>query len=122
MFQKLLGSGKDKLTKEDEIAAALLGCSPPLLLQQAAAMAADTVPAGGLVSGVPCSVWELTMIQQQNVHTHSTLRIPPRRCSSCAVAQFGGTLFGTPAKLVRDGGVRPPHLHSIQHTLRLAVM
>ena len=38
---------------------------------------------GGLVSGVPCSLWELTMIQQQ---------------------RFGGSIFGTPARLVADHG------------------
>merc|ERR1712192_81251 len=39
---------------------------------------------GGLASGVPCSIWELCMIQQQ---------------------RFGGTLFGTPARIVREHGL-----------------
>jgi hypothetical protein len=39
---------------------------------------------GGFVSGVPCSVWELTMIQQQ---------------------RFGGTLLGAPMKVVSEQGV-----------------
>lgn len=38
---------------------------------------------GGFFSGIPCSVWELTMIQQQ---------------------RFGGSLFGTPVRLVRQYG------------------
>jgi len=40
--------------------------------------------AGGICSGVPGSVWELTMIQQQN---------------------HGGTLFGTPTKILADYGM-----------------
>ena len=39
---------------------------------------------GGLASGVPCSIWELCMIQQQ---------------------RFGGSLLGTPAKFVGEYGV-----------------
>jgi solute carrier family 25 carnitine/acylcarnitine transporter 20/29 len=39
---------------------------------------------GGAVAGVPCSVWELCMIQQQ---------------------RFGGSLFNTPQAIVRAGGV-----------------
>jgi len=38
---------------------------------------------GGLASGIPCSIWELCMIQQQ---------------------RFGGTLLGTPAKFVSEYG------------------
>ena len=38
---------------------------------------------GGLASGVPCSFWELVMIQQQ---------------------RFGGTLFGTPARIIGEHG------------------
>ena len=38
---------------------------------------------GGLVSGLPCSVWELCMIQQQ---------------------RFGGSTLGTPARLVQEHG------------------
>lgn len=39
---------------------------------------------GGAASGVPCSLWELIMIQQQ---------------------RFGGSLVGTPARLIKDHGV-----------------
>jgi hypothetical protein len=39
---------------------------------------------GGLASGIPCSIWELCMIQQQ---------------------RFGGTTLGTPARLVQEHGV-----------------
>lgn len=39
---------------------------------------------GGLASGIPCSIWELCMIQQQ---------------------RFGGTLLGTPAKFISEYGV-----------------
>jgi hypothetical protein len=39
---------------------------------------------GGVCSGIPGSVWELVMIQQQ---------------------RFGGSLVGTPARLVADYGV-----------------
>ncbi len=39
---------------------------------------------GGLASGVPCSIWELCMIQQQ---------------------RFGGSLFGTPKQFVSEYGV-----------------
>jgi len=38
---------------------------------------------GGLASGVPCSIWELCMIQQQ---------------------RFGGSTLGTPARLVQEYG------------------
>jgi len=38
---------------------------------------------GGLASGVPCSMWELVMIQQQ---------------------RFGGSLLGTPQKFVQEYG------------------
>ena len=38
---------------------------------------------GGLASGVPCSMWELVMIQQQ---------------------RFGGSIVGTPARIVRAQG------------------
>ena len=38
---------------------------------------------GGVFSGIPCSLWELTMIQQQ---------------------RFGGTVWGTPLGLVRQHG------------------
>ena len=38
---------------------------------------------GGLASGVPCSVWELTMIQQQ---------------------RFGGSILGTPTGILRNFG------------------
>jgi len=60
-FQTMI-AGERKMTQQDEVLAALLG---------------------GLVSGVPCSVWELTMIQQQN---------------------FGGTLIGTPKRLIAEAG------------------
>jgi solute carrier family 25 carnitine/acylcarnitine transporter 20/29 len=40
---------------------------------------------GGLASGVPCSMLELTMIQQQ---------------------RFGGSIAGTPTRLVSDLGMR----------------
>ena len=40
--------------------------------------------AGGICSGVPGSVWELTMIQQQN---------------------HGGTLLGTPTKILAEYGM-----------------
>jgi len=39
---------------------------------------------GGLASGVPCSIWELLMIQQQ---------------------RFGGSTLGTPARIVQEYGV-----------------
>lgn len=39
---------------------------------------------GGLVSGIPCSIWELCMIQQQ---------------------RFGGSILGTPAKFVSEFGI-----------------
>lgn len=39
---------------------------------------------GGVASGVPCSIWELTMIQQQ---------------------RFGGSMLGTPARLFSEGGL-----------------
>ena len=39
---------------------------------------------GGLFSGIPCSIWELVMIQQQ---------------------RFGGSLVGTPKKFVQEHGV-----------------
>ena len=39
---------------------------------------------GGLASGVPCSIWELCMIQQQ---------------------RFGGSLLGTPQKFVSEYGI-----------------
>jgi len=39
---------------------------------------------GGLASGVPCSVWELTMINQQ---------------------RFGGSLLGTPIRIVQNHGM-----------------
>jgi len=61
-FQQTLGT-PGALTSSEEISAALLG---------------------GLVSGVPCSLWELCMIQQQNT---------------------GGSLMGTPANLVQKHGV-----------------
>lgn len=38
---------------------------------------------GGLASGVPCSIWELCMIQQQ---------------------RFGGTIFGTPKQFIAEYG------------------
>jgi solute carrier family 25 carnitine/acylcarnitine transporter 20/29 len=38
---------------------------------------------GGLVSGVPCSLWELTMIQQQ---------------------RFGGSILGTPVRIAKERG------------------
>uniref|UniRef100_A0A7S1XNY2 Mitochondrial carrier protein n=1 Tax=Phaeomonas parva TaxID=124430 RepID=A0A7S1XNY2_9STRA len=49
---------------------------------QFAEMAGATL--GGIVSGVPCAMWELIMIQQQ---------------------RFGGSLLGTPAKLLKEFGV-----------------
>lgn len=61
-FQKLLQNGDGKLTSDREIAAAFMG---------------------GFISGVPCSLYELIMIQQQ---------------------RFGGTLMGTPARLFREYG------------------
>mmetsp|Transcript_21465 Transcript_21465/g.48461 ORF Transcript_21465/g.48461 Transcript_21465/m.48461 type:complete len:276 (-) Transcript_21465:73-900(-) len=39
---------------------------------------------GGIASGVPCSIWELCMIQQQ---------------------RFGGTILGTPATFIKEYGV-----------------
>eukprot|EP00930_Biecheleria_cincta_P096284 TRINITY_DN88154_c0_g1_i1.p1 TRINITY_DN88154_c0_g1~~TRINITY_DN88154_c0_g1_i1.p1 ORF type:complete len:308 (+),score=43.71 TRINITY_DN88154_c0_g1_i1:62-985(+) len=39
---------------------------------------------GGLVSGIPCSIWELCMIQQQ---------------------RHGGSMLGTPARFVREYGI-----------------
>lgn len=39
---------------------------------------------GGLASGIPCSVWELCMIQQQ---------------------RFGGSTLGTPARIVQEFGL-----------------
>jgi len=39
---------------------------------------------GGLASGIPCSIWELCMIQQQ---------------------RFGGSILGTPAKFVSEYGI-----------------
>lgn len=62
-FQKLFSKGKRALTPSEEISAAFLG---------------------GLCSGIPCSLWELIMIRQQNL---------------------GGTLLGTPVKLVQNFGV-----------------
>jgi len=63
-FQKLLNGGTGRaLTGREQMTAAFLG---------------------GLCSGIPCSFWELTMIQQQ---------------------RFGGSLFSTPQRLVRDHGV-----------------
>mmetsp|Transcript_44310 Transcript_44310/g.108294 ORF Transcript_44310/g.108294 Transcript_44310/m.108294 type:complete len:277 (+) Transcript_44310:47-877(+) len=38
---------------------------------------------GGLASGIPCSLWELTMIQQQ---------------------RFGGSILGTPVRIAKDHG------------------
>ena len=38
---------------------------------------------GGLVSGIPCSLWELTMIQQQ---------------------RFGGSILGTPVRVMKEHG------------------
>lgn len=60
-FQKLI-AGKSAITAAQEVQASFLG---------------------GLFSGVPCSLWELTMIQQQ---------------------RFGGTLAGTPMNIVKDYG------------------
>eukprot|EP00931_Biecheleriopsis_adriatica_P109854 TRINITY_DN8411_c0_g2_i1.p1 TRINITY_DN8411_c0_g2~~TRINITY_DN8411_c0_g2_i1.p1 ORF type:complete len:301 (-),score=63.86 TRINITY_DN8411_c0_g2_i1:113-964(-) len=60
-FQKLY-SGGNALTPGTQMAAAL---------------------SGGALSGVPCSIWELTMIQQQ---------------------RYGGSLFGTPARLIKEFG------------------
>jgi len=39
---------------------------------------------GGVASGIPCSIWELCMIQQQ---------------------RFGGSMLGTPAKCIQEFGV-----------------
>eukprot|EP00457_Paulinella_chromatophora_P012823 gb/GEZN01013067.1/.p1 GENE.gb/GEZN01013067.1/~~gb/GEZN01013067.1/.p1 ORF type:complete len:291 (-),score=34.03 gb/GEZN01013067.1/:136-1008(-) len=62
-FQKFFTNGdKSKLTAQIEIQSAFLA---------------------GTCSGVPNSLWELTMIQQQ---------------------RFGGTLIGTPTRLVKDYG------------------
>eukprot|EP00808_Paulinella_micropora_P010460 g21205.t1 len=63
-FQKLLSVGDRKnMTPAKEIQAAFLA---------------------GSVSGIPNSLWELCMIQQQ---------------------RFGGTIFGTPMRLVREQGI-----------------
>jgi len=62
-FQKLFTKGERALKPSEEIVAALCG---------------------GFFSGVPCSLWELVMIRQQN---------------------FGGTILGTPISLVQNHGV-----------------
>eukprot|EP00494_Astrolonche_serrata_P031503 UN31772 len=63
-FQKLIvGQEKRKLSMGEEITAAF---------------------SGGFVSGIPCCLWEMTMIQQQ---------------------RFGGTIIGTPLRIVKDYGV-----------------
>ena len=66
------------------------GVFQKLLARGGAGLAPDHVQVGGaflggLASGVPCSVWELIMIQQQ---------------------RFGGTMLATPARLVREHGAR----------------
>lgn len=60
-FQKLI-AGDRQIDAKGQMAAAFLG---------------------GVASGVPCSVWELTMIQQQ---------------------RFGGSIIGAPARLVSEFG------------------
>merc|ERR1712078_634216 len=40
---------------------------------------------GGVISGIPCSLWELCMIQQQ---------------------RFGGSILGTPTRIVQQHGVQ----------------
>jgi len=62
-FQKLFTKGQRPLEPTEEIIAAFCG---------------------GLFSGVPCSLWELIMIRQQNL---------------------GGSVLGTPVKLVQNFGV-----------------
>lgn len=63
VFLKLLSAGKTGgLSNETQTAAAFLG---------------------GLCSGIPCSLYELTMIQQQ---------------------RFGGSVIGTPLRLVKSFG------------------
>jgi len=62
-FQKLFTNGERQLEASEEITAAFCG---------------------GLLSGIPCSLWELVMIRQQNL---------------------GGTILGTPVKLVQNFGV-----------------
>ena len=62
LFQKMLAHGGALAPEQVQVGGAFLG---------------------GLASGVPCSVWELIMIQQQ---------------------RFGGTMLGTPARLVREYG------------------
>jgi solute carrier family 25 carnitine/acylcarnitine transporter 20/29 len=61
-FQDLIAGGRTMTDTERGVAAAL----------------------GGAVSGVPCSLWELTMIQQQ---------------------RFGGSLVSTPVRILKDHGV-----------------
>jgi len=56
------------------------GCTDKALLQKAEVGGAAL---GGLFSGIPCSLWELTMIQQQ---------------------RFGGTLLGTPVRIANQYG------------------
>lgn len=63
IFQKWLSGGsREKLSKQTEAGAALLG---------------------GLFSGIPCSFYELTMIQQQ---------------------RFGGSIVGTPVRIFKQFG------------------
>mmetsp|Transcript_35817 Transcript_35817/g.71274 ORF Transcript_35817/g.71274 Transcript_35817/m.71274 type:complete len:272 (-) Transcript_35817:87-902(-) len=61
-FQKKLADERGALSKQRELMSSFLA---------------------GLVSGIPCSMYELTMIQQQ---------------------RHGGTVLGTPARLVREFG------------------
>lgn len=51
---------------------------------------------GGLLSGVPCSIWELTMIQQQ---------------------RHGGSLLGVPSRIFRDHGVTQGLFRGLSVTL-----
>lgn len=62
VFQKILAGPDGKMTDGQEMGAAFLG---------------------GMASGIPCCVWELTMIQQQ---------------------RFGGSILGTPMRLLADSG------------------
>eukprot|EP00961_Rhodomonas_salina_P200943 2710813-Rhodomonas_salina.1 len=62
VFQKLI-AGKEKINSTQQITAAFCG---------------------GMMSGIPCSLWELTMIQQQ---------------------RFGGSIIGAPQRIVAAHGI-----------------
>ena len=62
-FQKLLMNGRKEATSSDKMMGSFIG---------------------GALSGIPCSAWELTMIQQQ---------------------RFGGSIVGTPMNLISKFGI-----------------